>query len=73
MNSYFSNNAAMCDPSGTILGKPEKLIKDPYSNFFVQLSLEKAVSSSKTRVFISSFLLQCFTSFVIDVKNKSNL
>ena len=22
MNSYFSNNAVMCDPSGTILGKP---------------------------------------------------
>ena len=21
MNSYFSNNAVMCDPSGTILGK----------------------------------------------------
>ena len=24
MNSYFSNNAVMCDPSGTILGKSNR-------------------------------------------------
>ena len=52
---------------------PEKPIQDPYSNFFVQFSLEKADSSSTTRVFILSFLLQCFTSFVIDFKNKNKL
>ena len=52
---------------------PEKPIKDPYSNYFVQFSLEKAVSGSKTRAFILSLLLQCFTCFVIDFKNKTNL
>ena len=68
----FSNSAVMCDPSGTILGKPtsglfradigipiwvcpEKPIQDPYSNFFVQFSLEKAISGSTTRAFILSF------------------
>ena len=52
---------------------PEKPIYDPYSNFFIQFSLEKAVSGSTTRVFILSFLLQCFTNSVIDFKNETNL
>ena len=52
---------------------PEKPIKDPYSNFFVQFFLEKVFSGSTTRAFILSFLLQCFISFVIDFKNKTNL
>ena len=91
MNSYFSNNAVMCYPSGTILCKPTCVClqrsylgpiwaypygfaqKSPHSNFFVQFSLEKAVSSSTTHAIISSFLLQCFTSFVIDFKNKTNI
>ena len=77
MNSYFSNNAVMCDPSGTILGKLTRIRlhrshlgpiwaypygfaqKSPYRTHIAislfSFPLEKAVSSSKTHAFISSF------------------
>ena len=50
---------------------PEKPLYDPYSNFFFFNFPSKRPFPIRQHVlFILSFLLQYFTSFVIDFKNK---